>query len=830
MKKLLLTGLIALVAGTAAEARTLTPGEALGRLGADRTAMGVLNGAAASNSRLLKTVRTSKGDAAVYLFGNMANKGYMLVSADDVAEPLLGYSHTPLPTDTAQMPPQLSWWLTEYAGEIEAAQQSGTSVSSTASFGLKAEHINKPAIKPLMTTTWNQDAPYNDLTPRVNGQATFTGCVATAVAQIMKYFNYPAKGVGEATCSDNSGAQHTASVAETFEWDKMLDHYSYGNYNADQGNAVAVLMKCCGYALRMGYGTEGSGTQSLYVPSALTEHFGYDAEAWLYSRNMFTLGAWEEMIYNNLATCGPVYYSGAAPNGGHAFVCDGYDSNGFFHFDWGWGGWCNGYFRLTALNPDGVGIGGFAGGYNYGQDVVLGIRPAREGSKKPRANLTCSNNVTATISGTGLDTRIDLHGGWFNCTPYKASYYITVAFTDLATGKVTYRNVNSSPWEVDLYYGWNDFGTVIPPSLTVGRYRVEVMTRNTAREQWQPCVYQKHITGSVIFTKSMSGSYSVECFDRARLTLDAAELLTPIYDGCPARVRFKATNNAEVEVPQHIAIGLGFFDEKGDRNIVAQGDSYLFALAPGESEEVIVTYNMHKQGGYELNKKYDVIVYDPDTRHIFATLKQIVLRSAPSPRLNCKNMKFNGNPYAGDRRALSFSLDVNCSEGYYAGRPVIALFTNGGGGSVTMGSFNEELILGAGQTEAATCTFAYMDAVTGNRYTAIPFYIKDGSWMQMDGNYVDFTMAELAGVEAAEADAQPLTVLYNRALRQAVVSGSSPIASVAVVTPSGAPVAAETAIEGNRAMVSLSMAPNGVVIVTATDAEGHSTSSKMVIY
>lgn len=828
MKKILLTALIATGLATSAEARTLTPNEALGRLHTDRTAMALLNGATPSTSRLVKTVRTADGDAALYLFRNAGSEGYMLVSADDVAVPLLGYSHTPLPENPSEMPPQLSWWLSEYAAEIEAAQQSAT--YSGGLTPITYPRAERAAIAPMLKTAWNQDAPYNDLTPRIDGKATYTGCVATAVAQIMKYFNYPAKGVGEATCRDSNNKEYTASMAVSFDWGNMLPTYSQGNYNSTQGKAVATLMKCCGYALRMGYGTEGSGTQSLYVPSALTEHFGYDPQTWLYSRSHYTLADWEEMIYTNLATCGPVYYSGAAPNGGHAFVCDGYSSNGFYHFDWGWGGWCNGYFRLTALNPDGVGIGGFAGGYNYGQDVVLGIRPAVSGTKKPAARLTCSSDVTAKVTGYSLDCNIELNGGWFNMSPYINSFYFTMAFTDVVSGKTVYSNINSSPWEVDLFYGWTSFTAKIPASLPVGRYTVELMSRLGTREQWVRALYPVNLPGYVTLIKEGTGKYTVESHERGRLTIDGAELLTPLYHGCPAKLRIKATNNTSIEVPQHVALGLAFVDSKGDVNIVAQGDSYLFNLAPGESETAVTTFSLHEQGGYELNKTYEMIIYDPETSHIFGTIGKKYFTSAPSPRLFCKSLTFDGNPYDADRRALKFNINVGCREGFYAGRPVIALFDSKGGGSVAMSSFDEQLILDTNQSQQTTCTFAFMDAQTGNTYTAVPFYIKDGGWAQMDGNYVSFTMGKLSGIDSADSAPQGLQILYNRSLRQAIVSGEAPIVSVTAISASGTPLAVETSMEGNRATLSLAMAPNGVAFITATDAEGHTATAKIVIH
>lgn len=186
-----------------------------------------------------------------------------------------------------------------------------------------------------------------------------TGCVATAMAQVINYHKYPEKGIGSNSyTTTTSGLSVSFNFgATTFDWDNMADIYSLSS-TAEQKTAVATLMKACGVSVNMDYGTGASGAMSAFVPAALVNYFGYDKATAYRERIWFSGQEWEDLVYNELATVGPVYYGGTtARNEGHAFVCDGYRADGFFHINWGWGGQSNGYFRLSALDPSSHGIG-----------------------------------------------------------------------------------------------------------------------------------------------------------------------------------------------------------------------------------------------------------------------------------------------------------------------------------------------------------------------------------------------------------------------------------------------------------------------------------------
>ena len=336
--------IITLIATATVTAAPLTPGEALKRVRGN----GPMHKTAIADSqfKLNYTQETEQGSPAVYIF-NAADNGYLVVSADDNATPLLGYADKGN-FNIAQMPPQMKWWLGEYAAQIASAKQTAAVRNASA---------QKHAVSPLLPTRWNQGTPYNNLCTNKYP----TGCVATAMAQVMKKWNYPQVAT-QITDLNTIGAQ---PHDYTLEWGKMLDTYTPGNYNSEQANAVATLMLACGYAVDMDYAEGGSGANPLKAAIALSKNFKYNSGIQYLDRYYSTSSEWEDLIYKELAAGRPVIYGGQSTSVGHEFVCDGYDGSGYYHFNWGWGGMSDGYFLLDALNPGAVGTGGGAGGgYN----------------------------------------------------------------------------------------------------------------------------------------------------------------------------------------------------------------------------------------------------------------------------------------------------------------------------------------------------------------------------------------------------------------------------------------------------------------------------------
>ena len=237
-------------------------------------------------------------------------------------------------------------------------------------------------VKPLCSDSWTQDEPYHNLTPIIDSTHCKVGCVATAMAQVMYYYKYPKQGTGSHTYFDEKGCQDTLTAnfsAHTYEWDYMLDTYEDIDYSERQAQAIALLSSDCGISVDMRYGVESSGAETLRQPYALYNYFGYDPGMRMIYRDFYHRDELHQLIRTELAAGHPVPCSAHLADGGHAFIIDGYNRNGLYHINWGWGGWCDGYYNIDYMNPDQPEWrhhpDRIENGLNIIQGFVLGIQP-----------------------------------------------------------------------------------------------------------------------------------------------------------------------------------------------------------------------------------------------------------------------------------------------------------------------------------------------------------------------------------------------------------------------------------------------------------------------
>lgn len=321
-----------------------------------------------------KNLRSDKTNNAPYYAFNL-EQGYVIVSGDDEMTELVGYAENGF-FDAENVPPQMQLWLDGYA-EYVAAVQSGKA---------KARKIllsDSPSVvvEPLVTTKWNQDAPFNNFAPEYtddnnNTQRCATGCAATAMAQIMKFHNWPEQGVGHYSYEHQSFGTISSNFSEhAYDWTNMIDRYNNGEYSNVQADAVALLMKDCGVSLNMNYGPVSGASIYSYTP-AFKNYFRYSSRT--VNRSGCETAEFTKIITDELQEGRPIIYCGTGEDGGHAFVVDGYDTNYFLHVNWGWGGYSDGYFDMNYMDPTGLGIGGGSGAFKWNQGIVL-ARPLKDG-------------------------------------------------------------------------------------------------------------------------------------------------------------------------------------------------------------------------------------------------------------------------------------------------------------------------------------------------------------------------------------------------------------------------------------------------------------------
>ena len=359
-----------------------------------------------------------------YVFNVGDNDGFVIVSGDDRTTPVLGYSDQGS-FDLSRMPENMKSWLGSYAEQLKALSQlSDTEATTVLSAPRKARQQTRNSIAPLITAKWDQATPYwNELPDFVTefevnketGDTTvvtekpYTGCVATAMSQIMHFYKQP-EAITEAlpsydfTVNDGNFNYSTVTMdalpPTSFDWSHMRDTYT-GAEDEVYTSAVAHLMLYVGCSVKMQYGLSGSGSYTDDIPMGFAR-FGYGSK--IAFRTDYTQEAWNDLVYSELADGRPMIYNGTAGSGGgHSFVCDGYEYGEFFHINWGWGGMGNGFFQLSIMNPHASGIGGSssAEGYNMKQNIVYNIIPgtAQGGEEEGPVEVDPFLTVTA-ISGT----------------------------------------------------------------------------------------------------------------------------------------------------------------------------------------------------------------------------------------------------------------------------------------------------------------------------------------------------------------------------------------------------------------------------------------------
>lgn len=351
-------------------------------------------------------VKGENGDRPAMYVVNVGNM-FVIVAADDIAHPVLGYSLSrPWPvqkengkmknenekrssfiTQHSSLPPQVAGFLDDLAGQIAAGVEAGNAPDpETAAewqqlltVNSQLSIVNLPdSVGPLLTTTWDQGQYYNSLCPAdTNGPDghALTGCVATAMAQIINYWGYPIHGRGTHSYDQETNLFYGRHIvifdSANYDFANMPNQLTTSSSPA-QVNAVAQLMYHCGVAANMEYGPIESGAYNYDARAGMINFFRMSPNASYAERAEFNNSEWENLLQSNIASSQPVYYIGYGGHVGHSFVCDGYNSDGYLHFNFGWGGLSDGWYRNTSINPS-------VYNFNSHQAAIVGISPDSTG-------------------------------------------------------------------------------------------------------------------------------------------------------------------------------------------------------------------------------------------------------------------------------------------------------------------------------------------------------------------------------------------------------------------------------------------------------------------
>lgn len=353
------------------------------------------------------------GLSTMYIFNINEDEGFVIVSADDQAFPILGYSTNNAGGDLG---PETRFWLNQYEAEIAAIAAGQVDIDpATAEYVgnqwklLRSGQWSLPkattTVSPLMSTTWNQSPLYNNLCP----SGCPVGCVATAVIQVMKYWAQPIQGYGSHSYYTNYGTLSADFENTTYDWANMPNALSYSSSSA-QINAVATLGYHFAVACEMNFAPAGSGAQVVgYAPSAeaaLQTYFDYSHNIEGVYRSYYNDNDWVQLLIDEIDAARPVIYAGYDASAGHAFVFDGYNTLNQFHVNWGWGGAYNGYYSMGALNPGGGGTGtNSSNTFNQSNQALIGVQPnSLAAAHAPKELIFSSDNQSKGFTFTSFSS------------------------------------------------------------------------------------------------------------------------------------------------------------------------------------------------------------------------------------------------------------------------------------------------------------------------------------------------------------------------------------------------------------------------------------------
>ncbi len=452
-------------------ATPVTPDIALKRLRGKNMSR-VMNFLQASHFQISKIMTDSCGNNTVYLFDS--KDGFVVTPADDAFPALLGYGDSQLYDSADNLPIGFNEWLQYMSRWISEAAVDEN--------GLTVGYSVGEAIAPLCMTSWGQGEPFNLECPKYNGERCLSGCVATAMAQVMKYHNWPSQGKGELTYrAKKIGTDiYTDFSQYTLDWENMLYDYSASSANEQQRQAVAHLLRGLGGSICMNYFPTASGADINDATQALLKYWDYSDDIRYVRRSWFTLRDWSRMLYDALKNYGPILYGGFSVSSAHAFVCDGYDGEGLFHFNWGWDGKADGYFAIDFLNPD-VEDDPWETGYNGSHSALLNIHPRSPENPGVRSYAVWLDSYYIDpATQYGDETPQTLHpgdsfkmrGDCVNYGPFvipSGSKFATL-FTPFYDGAAVPSNIVELKSDLKIYGSFDSEMKVVPEGLSDGLY------------------------------------------------------------------------------------------------------------------------------------------------------------------------------------------------------------------------------------------------------------------------------------------------------------------------------------------------------------------------
>lgn len=454
--------------------------------------------------------------------------GFIVVSRSNTFPAIIGESTHDF--DSANIAPGFKWWMENISKSLayrDANNMGRTAISVSTT------------IYPFITTKWNQDTPYNLLCPKV-GSLThgYTGCVATAMSQILKYYNYPSTSKGSggySTVVGNDTIVRLATINTTYKWNNMSNTYTNNSATTPANIAVAELMRDAGYGANMEYGTDGSAATNIDATKAFANNFTYNPYSLKYlMKDLYTDDEWAQIIYNEIKQLRPILYGGSTKTKeGHAFVFDGINTEGNVDVNWGWGGACDGWYDIFDLTPSGLGDE-FNSGTTFSEnnDMILGFDPTSTASGSDFSIWATDNNCEFTKTA---DNKLNLTMTAFYNVSYKSfTGDVAVIYENTTTNDLTVTYfAKSKTYATFSGLGYDNENTISldAPNIQAGSYKVYIASKATNETSWSPV--RSFITHDVIsytLTKASDGGLTLTGIDKVTNKKENSDKIKRIYD------------------------------------------------------------------------------------------------------------------------------------------------------------------------------------------------------------------------------------------------------------------------------------------------------------
>ena len=707
-------------------------------------------GTRSGNAELTRAVTgvADGNDAAIYVFNS--DNSFVIISADDRTPAVLGYSDHGA-YDMKKAPDGLKAMLGWFQASVR-------NYSTT-----RGEVAIHDAIKPLLTTKWNQHSPYNLLCPYddKNDAPSVTGCVATAMAQIMKYHEYPS----------------------AYDWSLMKDEYDSGDESA-AAQEVAKVMKDAGASVYMKYSANVSSANVDGISEAFRNTFGYSISTELVSRAYFTAQEWDELIYSNLENKMPVYYGGTAIDiddskgylqgveAGHGFVVDGYDGKGLYHVNWGWGGLSDGFFLLSLLDPDNQGAGGTSGseGYTIRASAIVGIKPVKPTEKA----VTTRRLRASSFSVVDGQTTLSRSSSSEDFPSFKTKIGIGNFITGSEDGTFDVGlllckgnellSLLDSKSSTDFPKGkgyFIDLESKIGKGLSNGTYQLRAVCRESGKEDWVFCqlatsCYVEAVVNDLSLTLVVRG---IDNDGVAKFTANSKEISSDPCERRPITFKLNLTDlNKESNSPIYL-----WGNEDPEKTVLLAGKGSN--LDPGETGDVEIHYTPQRSGDFTFYISGSATDY---TESLVETFEVNVAARTPYDLVVDVALEVEDadseNKVAGTALEGVAKIKNNSSEAYQD--PVrIWLFIKKDPstyGSVTHLVRSAEIPVG----ETAELPFEFYDLKTNVEYALLVEMFENTDWKLVNlvndeiPKSITYILVDATGIQSIQSDA-PDAEVYN---------------------------------------------------------------------